>query len=79
MKKEKGHCEVNVCFFYNTDLHPLSQVQINSCPELNPGFTDSSESKWGHGHDISFFFVWSFYALLLCQCFWMLGYTTSTV
>lgn len=45
MKKEKGHCEVNVCFFYNTDLHTLSQVQINSCPELNPGFTDSSESK----------------------------------
>jgi len=45
MEKEKGHCEVNVCFFYNTDLHPLSQVQINSCPELNPGFTDSSESK----------------------------------
>jgi len=74
MGKEKGHCEVNVCFFYNTDLHPLSQVQINSCPELNPGFTDSSESKWGHGHDISLFCQF-----LRCQCFWMPGYTSSTV
>lgn len=45
--------------FSNTQTYTLShKVQINACPELNPGFSDSTESKWGQGHHICLLFLW---------------------